>query len=93
MQVRRPDGGVHILAGQQDLSHGAVILGKKLVVDVHHHALAHSGHGLLPAQLVRALLQTQLPGADGDGAGGDQDDFVTHALQVGQNPGQVIHIV
>ena len=89
----RPDGGVYILAGEQDLSHGAVILCEKLVVDVHHYALAHGGGGLLHPQLGGAGIQPQLLGADADGAGGDQHHLIAHPLQIGEHPGQSFHIL
>ena len=89
----RADGGVHILAGEQDLGHGAVVLGKEFIVDVHHHALAHGGGGLLHPQLGGAGVQPQFLGADADGARGNQHHLIAHTLQVGEHPGQALHIL
>ena len=41
VEVLGPDRGVHILAGEQDLGHGAVVFGKELVINMHHPALPH----------------------------------------------------
>ena len=89
----RADGGLHVLAGEEDLGHRPVVLGKELVIDVHHPALAHGGGGLLHPQLGGALPQPQLFGADADGAGGHQDGLIPHALQIGQYTGQMLHVL
>ena len=82
---------IHVVAGQQDLGHGAVIFGEKFVVNVHHAALAHGSGRLLHAQLLRTLGQAQLFRAHGNGAGGDQYDFVSHSLQIRKGSGQMVH--
>ena len=46
-QVLGPAGVLHVLAGEKYLGHGAVVLGKELIVNVHHPALAHCRSGLL----------------------------------------------
>ena len=92
-QVLRPDGGLHVLPGEEDLGHGAVVLGKELVVDMYHHALAHGGGGLLHPQLAGPLLQPQLLGADADGARGYQHHLIAHALQIREHPGQLFHVL
>ena len=56
-QVLGPVRVLHIVAGQQDLGHGAVVLGEELVVNVHHPALAHGGGRLLHSQFLRPLGQ------------------------------------
>ena len=53
VQVLRADGGLHVLAGEEDLGHRPVVLGKELVIDVHHPALAHGGGGLLGGHISR----------------------------------------
>ena len=92
-QVLRPDGGVHILAGEKNLGHHPVILAKHLVIEMHDGALAHRGGGLLHPELAGPLLQPQLGTPHADGAGGDQHNLVAHALQIGQGPGQPVHIM
>ena len=93
VQMLGPGGGVHVLPGEENLGHHPVVLPEELVIDVHHHALPHGGGGLLHTQLGGPLLQVHLGGTYGDGAGGDQDDLVPHSLQIGERPGQTLHIV
>ena len=90
-QMLRPVRVLHIVPGQQDLGHGAVVLGKELVVNVHHAALAHGGGCLLHPQFLWPLRETQTGGAHGNGAGGHQNDLMPRAAEVGQHPHQMLH--
>ena len=90
-QVLRPLRVLHIISCQQDLGHGAVVLGEEFVVNVHHPALAHRSGCLLHPQLLRPLGQPQLGGAHSDGTGGHQDHLMPHALEIRQGPHQMFH--
>ena len=85
-------GVVHVGVGEQYLGHGLAVLAEKFVIEVHQLALPHCGGGLLAPQLTGPLGQTQLHRAHADGAGGDQNDLMAHVLQVGEDPGQGIHL-
>ena len=87
----RPLRVLHIISCQQDLGHGAVVLGEEFVVNVHHPALAHGRGGLLHPQFLGTFGKSQLGGANGNGTGGDQDHLVPHAVQVRQSPDQMFH--
>ena len=71
-----------IRCGDEQLCHGVVILGEELVVNVHQLALADSGGGLLRRHVFRPFAQVELAKAHGDGAGGDEDDLVSHIFKV-----------
>ena len=90
-QVFGPLGDLHVVPGQEDLGHGAVVLGEELVVDVHHPALPHGGSRLLHPKFLGPLGKPQLGSAHGDGTGSDQDHLVPHAVQVCQRPDQMFH--
>ena len=82
---------VHVVTGQQDLGHGAIVFGEQLVVNVHHPALAHGGGRLLHPQLLWPLRKPQFGGAHGDGTGGHQNDLMSHAAEIGQCADQMLH--
>ena len=78
-----PNGVLHIIPGQEDLSHILIVFAKKFIVEMHHLTLSDGGGGLLHTQLGGWRSHSQLAGTDADGAGGDQNDLMPHALQVG----------
>ena len=89
----RPPGGVlHVAAGQQDLGHRVVVLGKELVICIHQLALAHGGGRLLPRHVRRTLRKPQLPHPHGNGAGGDQHDLVSGVFQIAEHLHQRFHM-
>ena len=83
---------VHILAGEQDLGHGVVILEEQPVVGVHQLALAHGGGGLLGGHVGGLAGQVQLAHAHADGAGGDQNHLMAGVFQVGEHLDQLLHV-
>ena len=58
---------------------------------MHHLALADCCRSLLHAKLAWPFAQRQLRRADGDGAGGHQNQLIPHALQIGQHTHQALH--
>ena len=76
--------------GQQDLGDVVAVLGKAFIVKMHQLALAHSGGGLLKAQLGGPLLHAELLRADADGGRGDQHHFIAAVLAFADHPGQVV---
>ena len=68
-KVLPPLGVVHILAGEEDLSHRMVILEEQPVIGVHQLTLAHRGGGLLGWHITGLSGQIQLAHAHTDGAG------------------------
>ena len=87
----RPFRVLHVVPGQQNLGHGAVVLGKEFIVNVHHAALAYGGRRLLHPQFLWPLGKAQPGCAHGDGAGGHQNDLVSRTAEVGQHPHQMLH--
>ena len=81
---RRP-ASVNVLAGEQDLGHGVVVIREQPVVGVHQLALAHGGGR--PAWWAcpwGGWASEQLAHAHADGAGGHQDDLMPGVLQVAE---------
>ena len=83
---------LHIVAGEQDLGHGVVVLGKQPVVGIHQLALAHSGGGLLGGHVGGAAGQVQLAHPHADGAGGDKDHLIPCVFQVRECFYQLLHM-
>ena len=83
---------VDILAGQQNLGHRVVVLGKELVIGVHQLALAHRRRRLLGGHVGGLAGQIQLAHPHADGPGGHQDHLVPCVLQVGQHLHQLLHV-
>ena len=69
-QMLRALGIVHIVAGEEDLCHGTVVLGKQFIINMHQLTLTHGGCSLLHAKLFWACRQGQFGSAYGDRAGG-----------------------
>ena len=82
---------LYILAGEQHLCHCVVVLVEQLVIGVHQLALADCGGGLLGRRVLRPLAQVELAKAHCNGTGGDEDDLVSHVLEVAQNLAEALH--
>ena len=82
---------VDILAGEQHLGHGVVVLVEQLVVGIHQLALAHGGGGLLGGHILGPPGQVQLAHAHADGAGGHQNDLMSRVFQVAEHLAQPLH--
>ena len=63
-------------------NNGVVILRKELIIGVHQLALADCGGSLLGRHVLRPLAQIQLAKAHRNGAGGNENDLVSHVFQV-----------
>ena len=83
---------VDILAGEQNLGHRVVVLGKQLVIGVHQLALAHGGGGLLGGHVAGLAGQVQLAHPHANGPGGHQNHLVPRVFQVGQHLHQLLHV-
>ena len=81
-----------ILAGQQDLGHGVVVLRKQFVIDVHQLALTDRSGGLLCGHVLRPACQVQLADTHADGAGGDEDDLVPGVFRVAEHLAEGLHV-
>ena len=78
----RPGGIVHVVPGQQDLGHGLVILGKKLIENMGHAALSHGGGCLLHPQFPGPLGKAQPGGSGGNGPGEHQDNLAARPVEI-----------
>ncbi len=85
MKVRKTTGVLHVLAGNQNLCDGVVILRKKLIVGIHQLALSHGRRRLLGRDILRPGLQRELADAHADRAGRDEDHFMPRVFQVAQD--------
>src|SRR5260221_10305810 len=66
-----------VLGGEQDLRHGDAVPGERLLIGMGEADLPGCRGGLLFLELERGAGETEMAAADGDGAGGDDENILT----------------
>ncbi|MPN04606.1 hypothetical protein SDC9_151849 [bioreactor metagenome] len=82
----------HIIRGEQNLRHGMIIFGKKLIIGIHQFALAHGGSRLLGGHIFRPSGQHQLAHAHADGSRTYQDHLMSGILQIAEHLYELLHM-
>ena len=68
-----------------------IVLGEELVVNIHQLTLADRSGSLLGRRVLRPLAQIELAKSHSDSAGGDENDLVSHVLEVAQHLAETLH--
>ncbi len=99
---QRADGGAgievaaarfRVVDGDEDLSGGDVLRAERLVPGPRQRDLADGGSGLAFLELQGAGAQVEDGAAHGDGAGGNNEDFVAVLAQAGDVAGEALQPV